>query len=83
MAIDSVDKRRNIGMVYYETDGAIDTEAERKAVIFIYKTDTEISITAILGGTVFGQDVLAVIKGQHTIANIDGQDTTATIKGAG
>lgn len=48
MAIDSANKRRNIAMVYYVPDGAIDTEAERKAVAFIYKTAVEVLITALI-----------------------------------
>ena len=38
MAIDTINKRRNIAMVYFVPDGAIDTEAERKAVLFIYNS---------------------------------------------
>ncbi len=48
MAIDSVNKRRNIGGVYYVPDGAIDTEAERKAVAFIYKTAVIVLNTPVL-----------------------------------
>ena len=48
MAIDTVDKRRNIAMVYFVPDGAIDTEAERKAVLFIYKTDTAVISTVVI-----------------------------------
>lgn len=47
MAIDSENKRRNIGMVYYVPDGAIDTEAERKAVLFIYKTAVDVIVAAV------------------------------------
>ena len=83
MAIDTENKRRVIAMTYFIPDAAIDTEAERRAIAYLYTPDNIISIAAIFGGTVFGQNIIASIKGQHTIANIDGQDTTATIKGAG
>ena len=39
MAIDSENKRRNIGGVYYVPNGAIDSQAERMAVMFMYKVD--------------------------------------------